>query len=514
MNQPRQLREIGRIISDFGSESSKSLFLPNQKNTQLRLLARKIAGHEKADDRTWAKEICNTSESDQTYIRLRSQLKRRMLGLLFHLDIRTGSEIRMATYRSAQDVFCIRMLVIFGARQVAMLHVPRALERARKYELTQDRIELLLLLRSDATLNGYRTKFTHYARELKDAEMLRRAEMRLRSISDEINVELVARAETSAKAKVLARAALPEAEIFFSQFPTFNIGLNYYRIATLASESLDNTRRTFELCAQAEQFLHRFPHLVSTLYLGQFAIKRMSSAFSEGNYETALSAKSILEPSFPEGTNNWFIWKEVELLICMHTTRFTDAVAIHKHITNHERFHSQTEQVREKWAIFGHYVVLASGKGKFIKVARQRKDFDKILNEVPVYKRDKAGYNASLLILQQLILALKGDLDGMIVKSETLKRYISRNLRGRRESRLYAFMKTLLLLQKYDFDVEKVQKRAKKYIAQFKRFTGEKIDEKQTLPYFMMWEWISEGVEIAVKLRAEEALRGIMAVLS
>ncbi len=505
MNEPQQLRELELIIRNFGDKTTKSLFLPNKKNTQLRLLARKISTRAEVDERKWAKEICGAFESDQTYIRLRSQLKRRMFGYFFHFDIRTGAEIRKAVYRSAQDVFFIRMLIIFGARKVAMLHIPRALERARKYELTQDRIELLLLLRQDSTLNGYRTKFAQYARELHEAESLRSAEMRLREMSDEINVELVGRAETSAKAKALARAAQPEAENFFSQFPTFNIGLNYYRIATLASESIDDTRKTIRLCHDAEQFLNRFPHLVSPLPIGQFAIKRMGVAFSAGSFDAALSAKSVCETSFPEGHNNWFIWKEIEFLICMHTNRFTEAITIHKEIVSHDRFPSQTEQVREKWALFGHYAALASGKEKALSSSATKKTLDKILHEVPIYKRDKAGYNAALLILQQLILASKGDLDGMIVKSDALQQYISRNLRNRREKQLYGFMKTLLILNKYDFDMEKVNKRAKRYIEQFHKISHAKIDETQTLPYPMMWAWILEGVKLGHALRAEKA---------
>src|ERR1700679_629547 len=114
MNSIINLREISRIIDAFGTKSSRTLFLPNQKKTRLRLLAQKIVSHEVVDERQWAKEICDTRESDVAYVHLRGQLKRRLMGLLFHLDIRGGSEIRKATYRSAQEVFYIRMLVIFG----------------------------------------------------------------------------------------------------------------------------------------------------------------------------------------------------------------------------------------------------------------------------------------------------------------------------------------------------------------------------------------------------------------
>jgi hypothetical protein len=496
-----QLREIQRIISNFGDKSSKSLFLPNKKNTQLRLLARKIASHEAFEEQEWAKKICNTGENDQTYIRLRSQLNRRMVGLLFHLDIRKGAAIRKAIYNSARDMFCIRILVMFGARTVAMRYVPRALERARKYELTQDRIELLLFLRRDATLNGDCAKFAHCASELDEAEGIRAAEMKMQRMNEEISVELTVRVNPNEKVKALAILSVPEASVLFKRHQTFNIGLNYFRIATLASQIAEDSRKTLELCNQAEQFLNRFPRLVSPLYIGQFALTRMNSAFSEGHYETALTAKSACETAFPEGNNNWFIWKEIEFLICMHTNRFSNAMSIHHQIVHHARFPSQTEQVREKWTLFGHYVQLALWKELSIEASGRQKAFEKILSEVPIYKRDKAGYNASLLILQQLIYASASDKDGMIQKADALKRYISRNLRGRRDTRLYAFMKMLLILQKYDFNAEVILKRSKGYIEKFKYNDHKKIDETQTLPFSLMWEWIWEWVNTSTKFR-------------
>src|ERR1700689_888383 len=116
MNSFQQLSELRRIIAIFGSKTSNSLFSPKAKNSQLSLLARKIATPGDHNEREWAMETCGTAAPDQTYIRLRRRLKRRLLGYLFELNIRTGSEFRKAVYRSAKDVFCIRILVIFGAR--------------------------------------------------------------------------------------------------------------------------------------------------------------------------------------------------------------------------------------------------------------------------------------------------------------------------------------------------------------------------------------------------------------
>ncbi len=472
--------------------------MPNQKNSQLRILARKIAQREPVDERKWAREICNTKEYDQTYIRLRSQLKRRLLGLLFHLELRTGSELRKALYRSAKDVFCIRMLVLFGARSVAMGLVPKALERTRKYELTQDRIELLLLLRRNAKLNGYRTQFRQISHELSEAERLRAAEMRILAIDETIDVELVGKASTSAKARVLATSALPEATQIFSQFPTFNVGLYYFRIATLESESTDNSRKTFRLCDEAELLFSRHPHMHTPLYMGMFAIKRMTSAIGIRAFSSAHSAITVCEASFPRGHNNWFIWKQCQFLLFMHTKEWQAASVLHSEITHHERFDSMSEHIREQWALLGYYVQFALNKETASRLLLL-KQFDKILTTVPVLKRDKEGYNASLLILQQLLFASTGDFDSMVRKAEGLKQYISRNLRNRHHTQLYAFLRTLIVLQKYDFDLAKVRKRARRHIEQFHSTGREAVNEAQTLPFDLMWEWISNWVVTRVQ---------------
>jgi hypothetical protein len=501
MNSLRQLFELKRIIDNFGNKTSKSLFSPTSKNNQLSQLARKIAAPGKPNEREWAMEICQTNPSDQTYIRIRSQLKRRLLGSLFHLEIRTGSEFRKALYRSAKDVFCIRMLLVFGARGFAIWLIPLALERARNYELTQDQIELLQLLRQDATIKGLRKQFAQYVEELDEALILRSAEIKVQGLDDEINVELVGKAYISKKATALIKSARPEAAAIFAQHPTFNIGLSYYRIASLAAESGDDSRLCFDLCTQAETFLARFPHLNTPLYIGQFAIKRLSSAIAIQDFASARNAVEVCEQCFPETTNNWFIWKESELHLLLHSNAWAEAGALHRQITTHERFGMQPEQVQQMWALLGHYTSFATWAQERSTSEAEAKHFNIVLDEVTIYKRDKAGYNAALYILQYLILASRADFDGLIKKSEAIVKYMDRYMRGRHETQLFGFLKTLVLLNKYDYDLDRTRKRARRYIEQFLHIGRENVDEAQTLRYDLMWQWICQwmGTKMGAK---------------
>jgi hypothetical protein len=492
MNNSKQLRELILIISEFGSKSPKSLFYSLKKKTQLGLLAKKFNSATDDNERRWAINIVGADdEHDHRYIRLRSKLKRRLMTELFSLDLRVGSELRKATYQSAKDLFTIRILIMLGARKTAIWLIPRALKRAQKYELTQDQIELLLFSRQDAALNGDRAKFERISKELTTIVSIRNTELKLQSLSDEIDLELVARAQPTEIVKNLSIASAKEAQFCYNLFPTFNIGLHYLLMASQASEISEKTARTFHLCDKAEELFERFPHLSTPLYRGEFTLKRLTTAISIRNFEAARNAIQRCENIWPEGRNNWFIWKESEFLFLLHTNCFPQAYALHQKILHHRRFFAQPEQVKEKWALFKQYSTLAlEHETPSIKYS-----FNRILKDVPIYRRDKGGYNAALVILQHLILLSKGDFVNMLKKSDSIMQYNYRYLRERHHTQLYAFFKTILILEKTNFNIQETKIQAEKFIEQFSKYGLDKINEAQTLPFDLMWSWIIGWVE-------------------
>ncbi len=495
------LREIARINREFGNKSSRAFFRPSKSlraDTQVRLLAQKLIGSvSKEAEEEWAQEIVGCERRNRRYVVVRSHLKRLLLSRLFHLDIRTGPEYRKAVYQTAREVFWIRMLVMFGAQQAAMWLLPRALARARKFELTGERIELLIRLRQNAVLDGDLTRFDQAVSELAEAEELHAAEQRMRTMNGTINVRLVRKADPPEDAIALVKSAWPEAARIFELHPTFNIGLDYFRIATLAAESSEDVISLLRLCVRSQQFFGRFPHMMTPLTEGQFALKRFRAAVATREFATANRAIPDCESCFPEGGNNWFIWKEIEMLLRLHEneTDFSKAAALHRSVVTNDRFASQPEQVRQKWAFFGYYAAFAAWKLDQSFPFSKNRDFKKVLKEVPIYTHDKAGYNASLLILQQLIYAATGDVDGMFNKGDALRQYVKRNLRGKRTSRLYAFIHMVLTLHATDFDIPKTERLAHRSIDRFRQSPDTFASERESLPYSLMWRWIAEGIQ-------------------
>ncbi len=489
------LSELIRIIRSYGNKRANSLFRPRKKNTKIQQLARKFAFEKNRDEHAWALEICGDSEKSNSYVTHRSLLRRELLDRVFHFDISNGTAHRKAIYRLRKLIFLIKVLLLFGARRTAMSLVPPAMKIATEYESTSDRIDLLETLSSNASLNGWKQKFERYDRALREAMRLRAAEAEITSLDRHIDVESVGRARPSKRAQRLAETAPLDALILFKDFPTFNVGLAYYRISVSSAQTRNNFELGLALCKKAQAFLSRFPKLFTAASQGEFELNRLWMALASRSYPAAEESALRCRQLFREGTNNWFIAQEYEFLLRMHTKQWSEAVQLHERAVNHNRFPLQPEQVRQKWELFSHYAALTSEiRQKKFPIAMNN-EFGMIASKIPIYHKDKADYNTSLHILQYLILVVHGDQQSLEEKSDAIDKYIYRNFKGHHEQQSYAFLKTLSLLIHSNFDVERTKTRARRYIEQFSDFGHEKVDETQTLPFDLMWEWVTNAVE-------------------
>ena len=171
-----------------------------------------------------------------------------------------------------------------------------------------------------------------------------------------------------------------------------------------------------------------------------------------------------------------------QFLLYMHNLEFDLALACFKEVLSNRRFESQAEQVRQKWEVFGHYIAFV----RPVAMPRKTQPFNKAIREIPIYAKDKAGFNITLLILQYLVLVDRGKFDEIITRSEALSQYLTRNLRVKQSKQLYAFIKCLVLLQKHDFSVAKSRRYTTRYARVFSR-GHYPPGESQVLPFPHMW---------------------------
>lgn len=142
---------------------------------------------------------------------------------------------------------------------------------------------------------------------------------------------------------------------------------------------------------------------------------------------------------------------------------------VYQRVLNSRNWSHNEARISEKWRIYRAYMdyaMLHAGRNDKIEdenTIRTTKDLENFVRELPTYSKDKRGFYVSIIIVQILFMLEWGNIDGIIDRIESIKRYIGRYLRRPEYHRSYCFMKLLLIMEKKNFDPVAVRAAGKRY---------------------------------------------------
>ncbi len=133
------------------------------------------------------------------------------------------------------------------------------------------------------------------------------------------------------------------------------------------------------------------------------------------------------------------------------------------------------EKIVENWRIaWAYYAFMASEPARV----------GKLMNEVPLYSRDKEGSNFAILIVQLLNYLKEGKKGFVIDRMDSLGRYKRRYLK--KDPRGAAFVALLSCLSKGSFRREKVERLAAPHLEKLK--SEHSISDIELVRYELLWE--------------------------
>ncbi|MFM7823611.1 MAG: hypothetical protein ACKPB3_07540, partial [Bacteroidota bacterium] len=138
----------------------------------------------------------------------------------------------------------------------------------------------------------------------------------------------------------------------------------------------------------------------------------------------------------------------------------------------------------EKWRIFEAYLEYAE---PISSPVRRKFNVSKFLNEVPVFSKDKAGYNLSIIIAQVLLARKTNELHRVVDREESLKIYLSRYIKKEKHLRSYYFLKMIQVMVRYDFDPMKTSQIADKFFMKMKQSGQASPETSEIIPYEWLW---------------------------
>lgn len=389
-----------------------------------------------------------------------------------------------------------------GARNAAIRLSEKTLEPAIQFDLTDVVLEVVKILKwFAASSEGDKKKWEHYNQLFKETESVLNIINRADSMYEELILPFVKSRSSKPWMAEKAKEYLNELEPYALKYDNFRVKLYYFLIARLEREILHDYPGIIEVCQRAINYFDGRPSTQKTT-IAMFSHTQVVAHTMLGNYEEAEQIATRALEYVTEGTLNWYKGREQHLVLKFYKRDYQAAWEIFRQARYQREFSLLPAMEQESWKIFEGFVHLLIGPGKIQPVAEKAKaggfKVQKFLNEIPEFSKDKRGQNIPALILHALFLLQQRQFDLAYDRVLALDKYADRHLsEGDDGFRSWCFIKSLLQIQKADFQRNGAQAKAAEYLQRMGAvpvMLAYQPHEVETIPYEHLWELAMEAL--------------------
>jgi hypothetical protein len=205
-------------------------------------------------------------------------------------------------------------------------------------------------------------------------------------------------------------------------------------------------------------------------------------------FEIGLQFAEKYLPTFQPSTLHWFAYMENYLLMAVHAQQYDLALQLMKQVDNNPAFRKITKRSKEKWTLYRAYLYFVNPSEELL----HQFDYQRFVQAVPEYSKDKQGFNVAILILQFLHFLRTGQIDALLYRIECLRKYALLHLRESASTRSKAFFKLLETVVKEDFHPARCRQKGNYLFTKLQTTLppGDAFAEIEIIPYEQLWEWI------------------------
>lgn len=491
------LREIAQIVTRF-REKNPDLIDSDASADETDYVSKLYIGLKDGkigSDLEAAQYVYGSAQIDTKYTTLKNRLKKKMMNLLFFLDIREKdfSEQLVARYHNGKAIFWMNTLTQFGARSSAIKLAESTLKQALKYNFTLNAIQAATVLRNYSRFSGSYTQYDRYTNLLNELQGTFQAELLAQEFYERLTIRFTRSVAEQPDLKDICLSYIQQLEAVPEAYHSFSFLLYYYRLKIAFLQIGQLYIDAVKICDEADNYLAKNSHIAYKILFGEFQIQKLGCYLYLRYYTEGRKTVDRGIELFPEGGANWFVLMEYWFLLEIHTLHFSEAEDVLTRTMNHPRFQFLSNEAKEKWQIFDLYLEFALRQSgiQSRRQDRRRIDPERFLRTVPTFKRDKRGYNIAILILHIMLLLEQNDFGSIIGRMDALRTYRNRYLQVNSNRRSALFFKMLQIMEGNSFDPEITRRKALPYFERMSQRTSDAVEAQdglQILPFEWLWQ--------------------------
>jgi hypothetical protein len=501
----KNLYEIASLVTK--KQGVNQLFLADNEDFESGLkykrLLEGIMQEQWKSDEEAKLELYGNGSGAKTFDMLKSRAKERLISMIFQSDSSKTYESHIdRAFFSASKTYLIGMMLFRKSKfSSGQEQFKLALKTSREFQFYDLEILILRQLRKYASFSGNEKNFSKYCEELRNAQKYLNAELE----AEELELELLAKSASAVSVSEswmeLLDRNLARVQVLSKEFKSISIRVFYYKLSIRYFQAKENYEKAIDVITEYQEFLMSNPKFDVWTRVANAALNKLYCAVHMKDYHRGNIFASECEGLIKPGSVIWLIFKEYHFLLCMHASQIGKASSIFNQVLQHPTFAAYPAPNVEKWRIFEAYLDYAE---PIASPARRKFNVSKFLNEVPVFSKDKGGYNLSIIIAQILLEVKTNELHRIVDREESLKIYLSRYINKEKQARSYYFIKMLQVMIRYEFDPIKTAQIADKFLVKMKQSGNSYLESSEVIPYEWLWSDLMARLrEIKSNIKAE-----------
>jgi hypothetical protein len=478
-----ELSKLVQIVTKRHQRNTPLLNFNDKKVTkELKLFYDIQAGKIKQQPRS--KKAPDSAEVRMT----RARLRKKLLNHLFFLNF-TDPYIKVS-HRHEQECLDMlhqaRILIKEGEHQLSEKLLRTALRTAQDAEFTDHILTAIDLLRFIYVQTGERQLYRKISKELPYYRNLLQKEKEAEELYYTAKLEL--NRSVNSKTSFLPRLAETATQLrnLWQENRSFQIFDLYYKTDIWYQELTNNFSKIIAITSETEQLLAgntlnklRFDDRFNK-YIKTYAYLR-NHQYTEG-----LEYAGTYVEMFNRESNNWFAFMENYFLLAMHAGRYDVATKLIGEVNHNPFFQKIRKTAQESWQLYRAYLQFVHPSSE----PTRQFNYQSFVVSVPEFSKDKQGFNVAILILQFLHFLRQREIEQLLYRIESLKKYSGRHLKGKGSVRSQVFFKLLMLVVKEDLDADRCRRKGMTLAARLAT-TATSDDtnaEIEIIPYEQLWE--------------------------
>ena len=486
-----------KLIDIVKHKGQRSLQLVNQnfrkkEKSKDNILYHGLLVNSFEDETEVARKLFKTDPRNRNFRNTKAKLKQKLLNNIFFLDYHKSeyTAYQRAYYECLHQLHQVKILIMEGARCIAIKRIPSLVKTAMEFELFDIALEALLINRNEFSRMG---KCTPLNLSENDMSTIRPIQKLILDCEDLYYDTLV-----------LMNKSLNSCEKIMDDIPKRIKKIEYYarkhdvrRLDVLANKLKiafhtinQNNAENLKVCTYLEQkYLHSdYGKIMVDLDYKDLVFTKLHSLYVLSKNEQGAKYSHDVSLIFKTGSPEWFKFKEIQFLILMKAEKFHQATKVFRSVRVNKNFHGMPQLDQERWQIYRVYLLFVNDS----KLIKWGFDIEKYKELVPNFDKEHQGYNIATLIIQLLLYFREADLINLKVKLDQLSDLSSAHLDKRHNYRNSIFIRMLEIIKEREYNYEMILEKGNTYLKKLinTQIPPDWLLDMEVIPYEKLWEYV------------------------